>query len=85
MSELTESEPTEPVGGDQNVLLRVVRGAPDDAELAALTAVVAGLTATTRNASTPSPRRSRWADPASRLRLPARPARDGWRASAYPA
>ncbi len=85
MSELTGSKPTEPADGDRNVLLRVVRGEPDDTELAALTAVVAGLASAARNASTTPPRRSRWADPASRLGLPARPARDGWRASAYPA
>ncbi|EIE97599.1 acyl-CoA carboxylase subunit epsilon [Saccharomonospora glauca] len=66
-------------------LLHVVKGRPDDAELAALTVVVAGLAsagAAGGEASRPS---SRWADPASRLRLPARPGPTAWRASAYPA
>lgn len=67
-------------------VLRIVRGHPDEAEVAALTAVVAGLAAA---GPAEAPRggrgRSRWADPASRLRIPDRPGRDGWRASAYPA
>lgn len=66
-------------------LLRIVRGNPDEAEVAALTAVVAGLAAGPAGAPRGVRGRSRWADPASRLRVPERPGRDGWRASAYPA
>ncbi|SFB34141.1 Acyl-CoA carboxylase epsilon subunit [Amycolatopsis marina] len=64
-------------------LLRVVRGNPDDAELAAVTAVVAA--AASGEASAPdAPRRSRWSDPAARLRTPLRPGPGAWRASALP-
>ncbi|MGH3979587.1 MAG: acyl-CoA carboxylase subunit epsilon [Pseudonocardiaceae bacterium] len=66
---------------DQPVL-RIVRGDPSDEEVAALTAVVAGL----GSPSVPEPPRPRsaWADPASRLRVPLRPGPDAWRGSAMP-
>ncbi|OZM75064.1 acetyl-CoA carboxylase biotin carboxyl carrier protein subunit [Amycolatopsis antarctica] len=63
-------------------LLRVVRGDPDDAELAALTAVLA--------AASPVPggggpvRRSAWADRAAALRHLPRPGPGAWRASGLP-
>jgi hypothetical protein len=63
-------------------LLRVVRGNPDDTELAALTAVVAA--AATRGEPASPPQRSRWGDPAARLRTPLRPGPGAWRASALP-
>ena len=69
------SEPERP-------LLRVVRGTPDDVELAALTAVVASLSGAAREQE-PS-RRSAWADPASRLRSQHRPGPGAWRASGLP-
>lgn len=74
---------TESSGAD--VLVRIVHGAPDDAELAALTAVVAGLSSTAGRTGPSTGPRSRWGDPASRLRLPASPSHGGWRASGYPA
>jgi hypothetical protein len=61
--------------------LRVVRGEPDAAELAALVAVL-----TTRRAPPavlPAPR-SAWADPARRLRGPLATGPGGWRRSAGP-
>jgi hypothetical protein len=62
--------------------LRVVRGRPTAAELAALVAVLAARSA----ASTPAPRlRSAWADPARRLALADRPGPGAWRRSALPA
>ncbi len=79
---------TDPPGPDTAgaPVLRIVRGNPDEAEVAALTAVVAGLAAAGPAGPPPGARgRSRWADPASRLRVPDLPGRDGWRASAYPA
>ncbi|SHG48361.1 acyl-CoA carboxylase subunit epsilon [Streptoalloteichus hindustanus] len=77
-SEAVDEQPRRP-------LLRVVRGAPDDVELAALTAVVAGLASAGADAGTTSPRpRSTWADPAARLRHPPRPGPGAWRASALP-
>ncbi|MCP2260439.1 Acyl-CoA carboxylase epsilon subunit [Streptoalloteichus tenebrarius] len=65
-------------------LLRVVRGTPDDVELAALTAVVAGLASSVGGGETAPRPRSAWADPARRLRQPLRPGPGAWRASALP-
>ncbi|HKN54268.1 MAG TPA: acyl-CoA carboxylase subunit epsilon [Amycolatopsis sp.] len=64
-------------------LLRVVRGNPSDAELAALTAVVAAA-ATSRKPRAPEPRRSWWGDHASALRRPLHPGEGAWRASGLP-
>jgi hypothetical protein len=58
-----------------------VRGEPSDEELAALIAVLAGLTSAADQPQTP---RSAWADPAHRLRIPLRPGSGAWRASALP-
>jgi hypothetical protein len=62
-------------------LLRIVKGNPSDAELAALTVVVATLSAP---APSVGPTRSLWADPAHRLRTPPRPGPGAWRASGLP-
>jgi hypothetical protein len=65
-------------------LLRVVKGDPDDCELAALTAVVAGL-ASAAPVEDPKPaRRSEWANPARRVRRPLHPGPGAWRASGFP-
>jgi hypothetical protein len=64
-------------------LLRVVRGAPDDDELAALTAVVAGLASETPRPSRAAPR-SRWADRTALVRQPLPSGPDAWRASGLP-
>jgi hypothetical protein len=69
--------------------LRIVRGNPDDAELAALTVVLtAAASVPAPGASTPGPdrvrRRSRWADRARLLRVPPHPGEGAWRASAFP-
>lgn len=67
----------------QRPLLRVVRGNPDDAELAALTAVVAGIAAS--GGSPPEqPRRSHWANRAALVRRPLHPGPGAWKASALP-
>ncbi|HEX5121553.1 MAG TPA: acyl-CoA carboxylase subunit epsilon [Pseudonocardiaceae bacterium] len=65
-------------------LLRVVRGTPDDDELAALTAVVAGIASAPPPASRRPAPRSRWADRSALVRgsLPSGP--DAWRASGLP-
>ncbi|MGW4206650.1 acyl-CoA carboxylase subunit epsilon [Lentzea sp. NPDC004789] len=65
-------------------LLRVVKGTPDDHELAALTAVIAGLAAA-GPAEDPEPvRRSEWANPARRVRRPLQHGPGAWRASGFP-
>ncbi|MGH3731433.1 MAG: acyl-CoA carboxylase subunit epsilon [Micromonosporaceae bacterium] len=63
-------------------LLRVVRGAPTDEELAALTVVV-----TARTAAAPEPARaprSEWRNRAALLRPPLHSGPDAWRNSARP-
>ncbi|GAB3585470.1 acyl-CoA carboxylase subunit epsilon [Amycolatopsis endophytica] len=65
-------------------LLRVVRGNPDDAELAALTAVVAAASSGEPEPEKPE-RTSLWADRASLVRRPLpQPGSGAWRASALP-
>jgi hypothetical protein len=64
-------------------LLRVVRGAPDDEELAALTVVVAALAAEGGPEPVPAPK-SRWADRAALLGAPLPSGPGAWRASALP-
>jgi hypothetical protein len=64
-------------------ILRVVRGNPSDAELAALTAVVAAA-ATSRKPRAPEPRSSWWGDHAAALRKPLFPGDGAWRASGLP-
>jgi Acyl-CoA carboxylase epsilon subunit len=72
---------------ERRALLRVVRGAPSDQEVAALTAVLAAVLAAAASAGA-DPVRPRalscWADPASRLRTPLHPGAGAWRASAWP-
>lgn len=66
-------------------LLRVVRGTPDEAELAALTAVVAGLAVGAAEQNAPEPRaRSGWADRASLVRRPVTHGPGAWRAAGLP-
>jgi hypothetical protein len=68
---------------DERPLLRVVRGTPDDEELAALTTVVAGIAATPRPAPGTAAR-SRWADRAALVRRPLPCGPGAWRASGLP-
>jgi hypothetical protein len=62
--------------------LRIVRGEPTGAEVAALVTVLAGRAAAAARAAPPP--RSAWADPARWLRGPVRPGPDAWRRSALP-
>jgi hypothetical protein len=61
--------------------LRVVKGEPDDAELAALTAALVALSA--GDERTEPPGRSRWSDRGALLRVPLRHGPGAWRASAF--
>jgi hypothetical protein len=65
--------------------LRVVRGNPDDVEVAALTAVVVALTAAGEaGPGTREPRgRSRWSDRGAMMRVPLRHGPGAWHASAF--
>lgn len=65
-------------------LLRVVRGTPDDDELAALTAVVAGMSGRAQRTPAAAPQRSRWADRSALVRRPLPFGPDAWRASGLP-
>jgi hypothetical protein len=64
-------------------VLRIVRGAPDDDEVAALAAVVAGLVSSAGRSTRPAPR-SRWADPSTLVRRPLPTGPDAWWASGLP-
>ncbi|GAA1401765.1 acyl-CoA carboxylase subunit epsilon [Pseudonocardia kongjuensis] len=76
-------ESTEQTPEQRRALFRVVRGNPDDHELAALTAVVAAA------AGAGGPERAPaapdlWSHPASQLRAPLVAGRGAWRASGLP-
>jgi hypothetical protein len=62
-------------------LLRVVRGAPTDEELAALVVVFAGRGTTADQARA---ERSAWLDRSAALRQPLHPGPGAWRASGLP-
>lgn len=62
---------------------RVLRGAPDHAEVAALTVVLAAVAAASA-ADPPAGPRSLWNDPAARLRAPVAPGPGAWRAAHLP-
>ncbi|MBW4716187.1 acyl-CoA carboxylase subunit epsilon [Saccharothrix obliqua] len=65
--------------------LRVVRGNPDDVELAALTAVVAGLSGpAAANGAGTRPRPSAWSDRSRLVRHPLPHGPGAWRASGLP-
>ena len=60
-------------------VLRIVRGNPSDAEIAALTVVLAAACAC--GASHRPRSRERWGRPADLLRVPLRPGPDAWSAT----
>jgi hypothetical protein len=66
----------------RRALFRVVRGEPSDAEIAALTVVLAAA------AAAPAPaapaHRDRWSDPAARFRRPLHPGPGAWQTSTWP-
>ena len=62
--------------------IRVVRGAPDDVEVAALAVVLAALGAPPPAAEGPP---SRWVDRAAHLRRPLPVGPHAWRTSTWPA
>jgi hypothetical protein len=74
----------EPTPEQRRALFRVVRGEPDDAELAALTAVLAAVAASTGEPAAPAGPASTWADPVTRLRTPLPVGPHAWRTSTWP-
>ncbi|GGM84271.1 acetyl-CoA carboxylase biotin carboxyl carrier protein subunit [Lentzea pudingi] len=68
---------------EEKPLLKVVKGTPDDYQLAALTAVIAGL-ASTQPAEEKPERRPEWANPARRVRRSLQHGPGAWRASGFP-
>ena len=71
---------------ERRAAFRVVRGAPTDEEVAALTVVLA---AAATAAPAPAPAAApatpdRWSDPAARHRVPLHPGPGAWRASTWP-
>ncbi len=71
------------MSAEQQPLLRLVKGTPDDHELAALTAVIAGL-ASAAPAEDKPVRRPEWANHARRVRAPLQHGPGAWRASGLP-
>lgn len=72
---------SEPDEQPQRPLLRIVRGTPDDLELAALTAIAAGLAAGGAAPAEPAPRRSAWGSPTAGVRRPLTPGPGAWQAA----
>ncbi|TWF78543.1 acyl-CoA carboxylase epsilon subunit-like protein [Pseudonocardia hierapolitana] len=68
---------------ERRTAFRVVRGEPSDAELAALTVVLAAVAADPP-APAPAPVRDRWSDPATRFRTPLHHGPGAWRTSTWP-
>ncbi len=66
---------------ERRALFRVVTGAPDDAELAALTAVLAAIASAAPDPAKPP---SRWTDRTPHLRRPLPVGPDAWRTSTWP-
>ena len=77
----TGDTPREATPEERRALFRVVRGIPSDAELAALTVVLAA--AAPRRAPGPLTC-SAWTDPAARMRRPLHAGPGAWHTSAWP-
>jgi len=81
----TESPDLEDQTPEQRrALFRVVRGEPDDAELAALTVVLAAAASGGPASTGPARRTSYWPDRQAALRQPLHPGPGAWKASPLP-
>jgi hypothetical protein len=74
----------EPTPEERRALFRVVRGEPDDVEVAALAAVLAAVAASAGEPPTAAGPASTWADPVARLRAPLPVGPNAWRTSVWP-
>ncbi len=72
----------EPTPEERRALFRVVRGEPDDTEVAALTVVLAAVAAS----AAPGEERpmNRWVDPVARLRTPLAVGPGAWQTTYWP-
>jgi hypothetical protein len=77
------SDESEATPEQRRALFRIVRGEPTDAEVAALTVVLAAAAAGSA-AEAPAGPRSAWNDREAQLRRPLHPGPDAWRMSAWP-
>ena len=77
------AEAPEATPEERRALFRVVRGVPDDAELAALTAVVAAA-ASAGGDEPPAREPDLWSHPAAQLRAPLQAGPGAWHASGMP-
>lgn len=77
----TDDGPSTPE--ERRAAFRVLSGEPSDAELAALTVVLAAATAAPPDQVAPTVP-DRWSDPATRFRAPLHPGPGAWRASTRP-
>ncbi len=68
---------------ERRATFRVLRGEPSDAELAALTVVLAAVATPPPVPAAPAVR-DRWSDPATRFRTPLHPGPGAWRTSTWP-
>lgn len=83
MSDTTAEEEQTPE--QRRALFRVIRGEPDDAEVAALTAVLAATASATARPAEPDARgRSVWVDRAAAVRQPLHPGPGAWRTHYLP-
>jgi len=73
----------EPTPEERRALFRVVRGEPDDAEVAALTVVLAAVAASAAPAADERPM-NRWVHPVARLRKPLAVGPEAWRTTYWP-
>jgi hypothetical protein len=81
---MVDEAPDEQTPEQRRALFRVVRGEPDDAELAALTVVLAAAaSAPAAEPDTTGPV-SAWVDRATMLRRPLYPGPNAWRTSTWP-
>ena len=81
----SEEATTRQTPEQRRALFRVVRGAPDHRELAALTAVLAAAASTAAPPTGDKPeRRGVWLDRHAQLRRPLHPGPDAWKNSSLP-
>ena len=82
----TASDPSEQTPEQRRALFRVIRGGPDDAEVAALTAVLAAAASAAAAADGGQDDRGRsvWIDRAAMMRGPLQVGPGAWRNSTWP-